>query len=275
MTARALSDAASKILGRPIAVVNKPGGTSSVALSVLMAEKPDGYTIGIMPSGGVLASLLRKVPYDSVKDFTPIIQYGGFQDGIAVLSDSPWKTFKEFIEYAKNNPGKIRYSSAGVGMPEHLIMERLAVTYGIKWLHVPYEGDAPAAVALLGGHVDAACASSGSWKPYVDSGKFRLLATFHEKRMNAFPEIPTIQELGYDMVAASLIAIVGPKGLPEPVVEKLHEVFKKSMDDPTFIKTAERLGVSIVYRYPNELRQYIQKIVDEEGPTIQKLGLRK
>jgi tripartite-type tricarboxylate transporter receptor subunit TctC len=275
ITTRVLSDAASKMLGQPIPVINKPGGTSSVALSTLMAEKPDGYTIGVMPTGGILTSLLRKVPYDPVKDFTHIIQYGYYQDGIAVRADSPWKTFKELIEYAKNNPGKTRYASAGAGTPEHLIMERLSIGYGIKWLHLPYEGDAPAAVALLGGHVDVVSTSSGCWKPHVESGKFRLLVTFHEKRMDAFPNVPTLRELGYDMTAAVLICIVGPKGLPEPVVVKLHDVFRKSMEDTTFIKTMERLGVGTHYRGPQELKQFIQKIVDEEGETIQKLGLRK
>lgn len=275
ITARVLSDAASKMLGQPVVVINKPGGTSSVALSTLMAEKPDGYTLGVMPTGGILTALLRKVPYDPVKDFTPIMQYGYYQDGIAVRSDSLWKTFKEFIEYAKSNPGKIRYASAGAGTPEHLIMERLSIQYGIKWLHLPYEGDAPAATALLGGHVDAVSTSAGCWKPHVESGKFRLLVTFHEKRMDAFPGVPTIKELGYDMVAAVLICIVGPKGLPEPVVVKLHDVFKRSMEDSNFIKTMERLGVGIYYRGPQELKQLIQKIVDEEGETIQKLNLRK
>jgi tripartite-type tricarboxylate transporter receptor subunit TctC len=275
LTGRILGEIAGKILGQPIAVVNKPGGTSSVALSVLMAEKPDGYTIGIMPSAAILISFLTKVAYDPVKDFTLIMQYGLFQDGIAVRSDSPWKTFKEFVEYAKNNPGKIRYASAGAGTPEHLIMERFAQQYGIKWLHLPYEGDAPANVALLGGHVDAVATSSGGWKPHVDSGKFRLLATFHEKRMSAYPDVPTLVELGYGMRASSLIGIAGPKGLPKPIVTKLHDAFKKSMEDSNFIATCERIGVLPFYRNAEDMKEYIQSIMDEDGAMIKKLGLRK
>jgi len=123
VTARALADVAGSLLKQRIVVMNKPGGTSSVALSALKAEKPDGYTVGVMPSGGILASLLRMVPYDPIKDFTPIIQYEAYQDGLAVRSDSPWRTLKEFMDYAKNNPGKIRYASTGKGTPEALIME--------------------------------------------------------------------------------------------------------------------------------------------------------
>ena len=153
--ARPLVAAASKILGQPIVVVNKPGGASAVAVATLKTEKPDGYTIGILPSGAVLSQHMRKVPYDSAKDFTPIMQYAIYLYGLVVRSDSPWKTFKEFIDYAKANPGKIRYSTAGPGTPQHLVMERLALKEKIKWTHIPFEGGAPAISALLGGHVEA------------------------------------------------------------------------------------------------------------------------
>jgi len=115
--ARPLVNAASKTLGQPIVVVNKPGGASAVAVATLKNEKPDGYTIGILGSGAVLSQHMRKVPYDTAKDFTPIMQYAVYLYGLVVQSDSPWKTFKEFIEYARNNPGKIRYSTAGPGSP--------------------------------------------------------------------------------------------------------------------------------------------------------------
>lgn len=275
LTVRVLADSAAKILGQPIAIVNKPGATSSVALSALKSEKPDGYTIGIMPSGGVIASLLRKLPYDPGKDFTPIMQYAGYQDGIAVRAEAPWKTFKEFMDYSKNNPGKVRYASAGAGTPEHLIMEKLSMTYGVKWLHLPYEGDQPASTALLGGHVDAVAASSGAWKVQADAGKFRLLATFHDHRLPDFPNVPTLIELGYNLRAASLIAIVGPKGLPEKVVGRLHQAFKKAMEDPNFVKTADKLSILVVYRGPEDLQQYVQRMLVEEGEIIEKLGLRK
>ena len=115
--ARPFTNAASKVLGQPIVIVNKPGGGSSVAMASLKNEKPDGYTIGLLISGAVISQHMRKVPYDTAKDFTPIMQYGVYLYGLVVQSDSPWKTFKEFIDYSKNNPGKIRYSTAGPGRP--------------------------------------------------------------------------------------------------------------------------------------------------------------
>src|SRR4030042_6631171 len=153
--ARPLVAAASKILGQPIVVVNKPGGAPSVAVATLKTEKPDGYTIGILPSGAVLSQHMRKVPYDTAKDYTSIMQYAIYLYGLVVRSDSPWNTFKEFIDYAKTNPGKIRYSTAGPGTPQHLVMERLALKEKIKWTHIPFEGGTPAISALLGGHVEA------------------------------------------------------------------------------------------------------------------------
>ena len=163
--ARPLVTAASKILGQPIVVVNKPGGASAVAVATLKNEKPDGYTIGILGSGAVLSQHMRKVPYDTAKDYTPIMQYAIYLYGLVVRSDSPWNTFKEFIDYAKNNPGKIRYSTAGPGSPQHLVMERLALKEKIKWTHIPFQGGGPAVTALLGGHVEACLPDHGMEGP--------------------------------------------------------------------------------------------------------------
>jgi tripartite-type tricarboxylate transporter receptor subunit TctC len=273
---RALTDCASKTLNQPISIIFKPGGATSVSLSILKGEKPDGYTLGVMASGGVRASLFQKVPYDPIEDFTHIMQFGEYEFGLAALTNAPWKTMKQFLDYAKNNPDKIRYSSAGVGGGGHIPMERLAMEAGIKWLHIPYDGDAPACIALLGGHVDAAAGGAGGWKSFFESGKFRLLSVFMEKRVSSFPEVPTLIELGYNIVTPGPVAIAGPKGLPEPIVAKLNQTFKKCMEDPTFIKTAERFGVATIYRGPQELKEYLKwRMIEEEGKAIQKLGLRK
>jgi len=272
--ARPLVLAASKILGQPIVVVNKPGGGSAVAMASLKNEKPDGYTIGILPSGAVLSQHMRKVPYDSAKDFTPVMQYAVYLYGLVVRPDSPWKTFKEFIEYAKANPGKIHYSTAGPGTPQHLVMERLALKEKIKWTHIPFEGGAPAVSALLGGHVEAASQTT-EWKKQVESGRLKLLAVYGEKRMTDFPNVPTLLELGYDIVAPSLICIVGPKGLSPQIVEILHRAFKKAMEDPDFIKVSDQVDQPAVYRGPQELARHLVEMNEEVGSLIRSLGLRK
>ena len=272
--ARPLVAAASKILGQPVIVVNKPGGASAVAVATLKNEKPDGYTIGILPSGAVLSQHMRKVPYDSAKDFTPIVQYAVYLYGLVVKPDSPWKTFKEFIDYAKANPGKIRYSTAGPGTPQHLVMERLARKEKIKWTHIPFEGGPPAIANLLGGHVEASSQTT-EWKKNVEAGTLRLLAVYGEKRMIDFPNVPTLLELGYNIIAPSLICVVGPKGLSPQIVEILHGAFKKAMEDPDFIKMGRQLDQPVIYRGPQELGKHLVEMNEEVGSLIESLGLRK
>ncbi len=272
--ARPLVAAASKILGQPIIVLNKPGGSSAVAMAALKNEKPDGYTIGILPSGAVLSQHMRSVPYDSAKDFSPVMQYAVYLYGLVVRSDSPWKTFKEFIDYAKANPGKIRYSTAGPGTPQHLVMERLALKEKIKWTHIPFTGGGPAIANLLGGHVEASSQTT-EWKKHVEAGGLRLLAVYGEKRMESFPKVPTLLDLGYPITAASLICIVGPKGLPAHVVDTLHQAFKKSLEDPDFIKMGRQLDQPMIYRGPADLAKHLVQMNQEVGSLNQSLGLRK
>lgn len=271
---RALAETAGKILNQPVAVVYKTGGASSVSLSLMKGEKPDGYTIGLMAVGGVRAVLLQKLPYDPLQDFTHIMQFGEYQFGMAVQAGSPWKTMDQFVQYAKNNLGKIRYAHPGVGTGGYLGMERLARELGIKWSNLPYEGDSQVITALMGGHVDAGTGAAGGWKDYVDAGKIRLLSLFTEKRTSNFPEIPTLAE-GYKIIVPGPMGIVGPKGMPEPIVAKLHDTFKKCMESPTFITTAQRFGISDVYRTPQDFKKYLQTMMDEDVKMIQELGLRK
>ena len=275
VSTRPLANAASKILGQPIIVVNKPGGATAVALAALKNEKPDGYNIGTLGAGGVLVPLTRKVGYDVVKDFTPIIQFAIFQYGLVVRSDSPWKTFKEFIEYAKANPGKIRYSTSGVGGAQHLVMERLALKEKIKWTLIPYESGEEAVTALLGNHVEASSQTT-TWKKYVDSGRFRLLAFYGEKRMESYPKVPTLLEMGYDITAEpSLMSLIGPRGMSSQVVETLHQAFKKAMEDPDFIRVSNQVDQPPFYRGPQELGKHLVRLYEQLVPLIGSLGLRK
>ena len=275
VSTRPLAHAASKIIGQPIIVVNKPGGATAVAMAGLKNEKPDGYNIGTLGAGGFLAPLTRKVNYDVLKDFAPIIQFAIFQYGLVVRSDSPWKTFKEFIDYAKANPGKIRYSTSGVGGAQHLVMERLALKEKIKWTLIPYESGEEAVTALLGNHVEAASQTT-TWKKYVDSGRFRLLVFYGDKRMSNYPNVPTLLELGYDITAEpSLMSLVGPRGLSPQVVDTLHQAFKKAMDDPDFIRVSNQVDQPPYYRSPEELGKHLAEIHGQLAPLIRNLGLRK
>jgi tripartite-type tricarboxylate transporter receptor subunit TctC len=243
--------------------------------SLLKNEKPDGYTIGALATGPVAAQYLRKdVPYDIIKDFTPVIGVSDSQYGLAVRADAPWKTFKEFIDYAKSNPGKIRYSTAGPGGPQHLVMERLAEVEKIKWIHVPFEGAIPANTALLGGHVEAN-SSSSEWKKQVEAGRQRLLAVYEANRNSDFPDVPTLKELGYDITALTIAAIMGPKGMDPLIVKKLHDAFKVAAATEIFKKTIRDAGMAPHYRSTEELSKFLPWLNEEMRSAIGKLDLQK
>jgi tripartite-type tricarboxylate transporter receptor subunit TctC len=274
LTTRALADAASKMLNQPVTVVYKTGGATSVSLSLLKGEKPDGYTLGLMAVGGVRAPLMQKLSYDPVEDFTHIVQFGEFQFGVAVAASAPWKTMDQFVQYAKANPGKIRYAHPGIASGGHLGMEKLAIQLGIKWSNVPFEGDTQSITALMGGHVEAAAGAAGGWINYTDAGKIRLLSMFTEKRVPNFPEVPTLVEL-YKINIGGPLGISGPKGIPEAIVAKLHETFKKCIENQAFMQTTQKFGIAVVYRSPQEFKAYLKTMMVEDAEMLQKLNLRK
>jgi tripartite-type tricarboxylate transporter receptor subunit TctC len=274
VSARALCGSATKFLGQPIVVMNKPGGGSAVSIAFLKNEKPDGYSLATLSPGAIISAHVRKLPYDVTKDFTPILAYAENFSGVVVRADSPWKTFKELHDYAKDNPGKIKYSTPGVATIHHLAMERMGLQEGIKWVHIPYQGGQPAVTGLLGGHVDVA-ASSPEWIPHVKAGRLRLLATYSGTRFPKFPEAPTWMELGYNIAVKITTSVIGPKGIPGPIVDKLHGALKTGLDDPNFKKTLDGYDMTVYYRNPTELAREISEFSDQWGKIIRELGLKQ
>jgi len=275
LCARALVSAASKILMQNIIFLNKPGAAQSIALVAVKAAKPDGYTIALLESGGASAQLLKPVPYDFLKDFTYIMQAFGYQHGIVTQTGSQWKTIQDLIAYARSNPGKLRMGVLGVGSAHHLVIERLAMKTGVKFNIVPLGDSVTALTNLLGGHVDAACATS-TFIPYVESGQFRILAVAGgaEKRIPQYPNVPALME-SYGIGMPSFPAVGGPKGIPPHIVDIFHQAFKKAQEDPEFIKTAEKFVTPLVYRGPEEITKYVHDFFAELGPVVKQLGLRK
>ncbi len=156
-----------------------------------------------------------------------------------------------------------------------MAMESLASRgKNIRWIHVPFKGGAPAHVALLGNHVEAVSDSSG-WAPLVDAGKLRLLATFGEKRSARYPQTPTLKEVGYDVAAQTPHEIFGPKGLPQPIVSKLHDAFKKAMGDQEFHAVLNKLGFDLLYLNPEECKKVIREESLQIGEVVKQLGLQK
>jgi len=274
ISTRVLASKAEKFLGQPFIISNNGGGGGSVALGIVAKERPDGYYLaGCTSTGLIRIPQFRPVPY-KLEDFIPIMHFGAPQTGLVVKADSPWKTLRELVEYAKKNPGKVTYSSTGVGSPMHLAMEYVAKQEGIQWTHVPYPGSTPALTALMGGHVTAQSGST-EWIPQVKAGEVRLLATHGEKRIKIFPDVPTFRELGYDFINETVFMAAAPKGTPSPIVKKLEEAFHKAMDDPEFIQTMERMEIEITYRNSEDTKKYLEEAYARLGKMIIELKIPK
>lgn len=274
VSGRPLIEAASRILGQPIVLEYHPGGSTAVAMNILKHKKPDGYTIGMTTLSATISQHMRKVPFDLMKDFSYIMQYAEYSNGLVVRGDSPWKTLKEFLDYSKADPGKIRYSSTGPGSPPSLVMATLGKHLGIQWTLIPFEGGPPALTALLGGHVEAYTGTMHV-KPHVLAGRLRLLCAYEGKRAPSFPEIPTLQELGYPITCSNFLVLLAPKGLASDVLEVLHQAFKRALDDPEFKKGCQKVDHVIVYRNPEETTQHIKKMDKEIAMTLKEFKLGK
>jgi len=272
---RPLAQAAGQSLGQLIVIEYRAGASGSVGMGLLKTKKPDGYTIGSTTEGSITQQHVSKVGYDITKDFTCIMQYVDVACGLVVRADSSWKTFQEFVDYAKANPGKIRYTSASPAGAPNLTMASLSKRFGIDWVNIPFAGGAPAVTALLGGHVEAFAATLGGCKSHILSGRLRLLAAFGEKPLPSFPDVPNLIELGFPVNFPVSYFLFGPKGLPVDILETLHQAFKKGLQDPDFIKACA-MGESIItYRNPQEMAKHILQMNEDTKQIIRDLKMGK
>jgi tripartite-type tricarboxylate transporter receptor subunit TctC len=268
---RKLAELAGKHLGQSIIVENKPGAGGMLGpAGMAAAAKPDGYTLSQLTVGAFRQPHMQKVGWDPLKDFTYIIGVSGYTFGVVVKNDSPFKTFKDLIDYAKANPGKLSYGSTGTGTSPHLLMEEVAHKAGVQLLHVPFKGNADSTQALMGGHVMAQSDATG-WGKFVDAGTFRLLVTFGEQRTRW--GAPTAKELGYDVVSYSPYGIVGPKGMDPKVVKTIHDAFKKAIDDPEHHKVLQQLDQVYWYKSTPDYAKWAAETFVSERSTIERLGL--
>ena len=270
---RVLAELAGKILGQNIIIENKPGAGGTLGPSTMaLTAKPDGYTIAQFPMGMLRVPHMQKVAWDPIKDFSFIIGVSGYTFGFTVRADSPYKTFNEYVEAARKNPGKIDYGSTGIGTSPHLIMEELSDNAKIQLNHVPFKGNADLQQALLGGHVMAQSDASG-WDKFVDNGQMRLLVTFGETRTKRWPNVPTAKDLGYNVVSSSPYGLVGPKGMDPAVIKALHDAFKKAMDDPEHQKVLDQLNQAMWYRNGDDYRKWAIETYAKDKGLIERLGL--
>ena len=273
---RALAAASEKYLGQPFVLTNRGGGAGSIALGIVAKEKPDGYhLVGTSTSGLIYVPHFSEVSF-KLGDFAPILIFAKAPHiGLIVKSTSPWKTLREFVDYAKKNPGTVNYGTSGVGSPQHLPMEYIARQEKIQWTHVPFKGSGEAFLGLLGGHITAQSGGIHEIQDHVKAGTVRVLAVHGDKRMKGLPDVPTLKEAGYDFSAEIYFLVAAPKGTPPAIVKKLEEAFHKGMDDPNFIQVMEKMEIEITYRNSEDMKRYLEESYGRLEQLVKDIKLPK
>jgi tripartite-type tricarboxylate transporter receptor subunit TctC len=272
---RAIADVASKSLGQPIVVDNKAGGSGTVGPATMAATaKPDGYSISQVPTTIFRMPMMQQAFWDPIKDFSYIIHLSGYTYGVTINAESQLKSWKDVVDFAKQNPGKVTYATPGAGTTLHIGMEQIAQLEGIKLTQVPFKGGAETNAAVLGNHTVLQADSTG-WRPLVDAGKLRLLMVWTGQRSPNFPGVPTLRELGYPLAVESPFGIAGPKGMDPKIIAKLHDAFKKAIDDPGVIATLAKYDMVPNYKNTEDYNKFVHEQIESERKVIESLGLAK
>lgn len=270
---RIVAQDASKKLGQPVVVENRPGAGGTLGPATMaQSAKPDGYTISLYPLGMLRMPYMQKTTWHPINDFTFIVGLSGYTFGFTVRSDSPFKTFNEYIEAARKAPGTIDYGSTGIGSSPHLLLEEVAINAKVKLNHVPFRGNADMQQALLGGHVMAQSDATG-WDQFVDSGRMRLLVTFGDQRTTRWPDVPTAKELGYGAVSVSPYGLAGPAGMDPAVVKILQDAFKAALFDKASMDVMTQLNQAPAYKTSEEYRAWAIETFAKDKVLIEQLGL--
>jgi tripartite-type tricarboxylate transporter receptor subunit TctC len=269
---RALAESASKALGVQVVIENKPGASGMLGPNELVRAAPDGYTLSQITIGVARLPHMQKMQFDPLKDFTYIACLTGYTFGVVVKADSPIRSIADLVAFARANPGKFTYGSTGNGTTPHLAFAEFASKAKIDVTHVPFKGSTDGLQAVLGGHVMAHSDATG-WAPQVEAGTMRLLATYGSKRTKRWPNVPTLNELGFDTVSDSPFGIGGPKGMDPAVVKRLHDAFRSTLQDPAVLASFDKYDQSVMYMGTEEYTRFIQNTFQSEKATIERLGL--
>lgn len=243
---RLLAKLAGEHLGQQVIVKNRPGAGGTLVMPVLQQAAPDGYTIAQLPHPVFRMPHVQKVPWDPIRDTSPIIQISGVTFGMVVPAGSLFRSFSEVLAFAATRPGELTISTNGTGTTPHVVLEELLTRRGLNYIHVPYKGTAEQMVAVAAGQVMVGVNSNG-FAPFVDSGQLRLLVTFGPTRTKRWPQVPTLKELGHNIVAMSPYGLVGPRGMDAVIVRALHDAFKAAMFDPAHMAELAKYDQELAY----------------------------
>jgi tripartite-type tricarboxylate transporter receptor subunit TctC len=271
---RSLTELAQQSLGQPVVIENRPGASGTLHAQALASAKPDGYTLGQMHLSVVRRPFLVRQPlWDTVTDYTHILRLCGWMYGVAVKADSPYRSWRDFITFARANPGRLTFATSGIATSNHLAMEDLAAREGVEFTHVPYRGSSEGMTAVLSGQVDC-IADSSVWVPQVEAGQMRALCVWTAERVPRLSGVPTLKELGHDMVVTSPYGISGPKGMDPGVVRVLHDAFKAALFSPANTAVRGQFDMPEQYLDTEQYTAFIAQRAEYERAMVQRLGIR-
>ena len=275
--ARAIAQQAGPELGQPLVIDNRPGAGGSVGAELAAKAAPDGYTLFLAGVGShaVNPNLHRHLPYDAVKDFTPITLIASAPSVLVVNPSVPARSVAEFTAYAKANPGKLNYASNGNGSAAQLAAAMYEWMAGVKMVHVPYKGIAPAMTDLLGGEVQLMFGTIVALVPHIQAGKLRALAVTSRKRSSLLTEIPTLAESGMpDYEAGSWYGILAPAGTARDIVDKLNGAVVKAIRQPEVAKRLVQEGAEPIGSTPEEFGAHIKSEIARVARLVQEAGIK-
>jgi tripartite-type tricarboxylate transporter receptor subunit TctC len=263
-------------LGQPVVIDNRVGASGSIGTGAVAKAAPDGYTwVMVFDTHGVNPSLIPNMPFDTVKDLTPLMLIGTGAMVVTAHASTPYKTFSELVQAARNKPGSVSYGTIGSGSLAHLAMTAMANQFKVEWTHIPYKGGGPLSTDGIAGHIPVSLATYALWAPHIASGRLRALAVTSPKRMAQLPDVPTVSEQGWpNFEAQAWWGMLGPANLPAHIVSKMNAEMAKALKIPAVQERLTEMGVQVMASSPEDFGKFIGNEVNRWGKVVRENGIK-